>query len=76
MQEVYTTLTCRKSHQNMARTLDNILCSEQCENNFKYIDNSSIEPSHVWKDGLHLNDEGLALLANNFINTLNGISRY
>ena len=40
--------------------------------NFNHIHNGNIHRRHLRKDNLHLNDEGTNLLANNFINALNG----
>ena len=43
---------------------------ELCQKNgFKFIDNSNISTDHL-KDEVHLNDTGTALLANNYLNSL------
>ena len=45
---------------------------ELCEcYGFTLIDNSEVEKGHLWKDGIHLNDQGIKLLADNYINILN-----
>ena len=50
----------------------NIILRQLCEEyNFKYVDNSNIFKSDLWKDGLHLLDDGLTKLGNNFINAIN-----
>ena len=37
---------------------------ELCEwHDFTLIDNSKVEKGHLWKDGIHLNDQGIKLLA-------------
>ena len=44
-----------------------ILCAE---NNFVYIDNESVKSIHLWRDGLHLNEDGKDIIANNFIDNI------
>ena len=41
-------------------------------NDFSYICNDLVNENYLWKDGLHLTNEGSSLLLNNFINYLNG----
>ena len=41
-------------------------------NNFSYICNHLVNENYLWKDGLHLTNEGSFLLLNNYINYLNG----
>ena len=41
-------------------------------NEFSNIYNNSGNENHLWKDALHLTNEGSSLLLNNFINYLNG----
>ena len=36
-----------------------------------FIDNSNIYAENLFEDGLHLNDDGKVILANNFIYVLN-----
>ena len=42
------------------------------ENNFIYICNDVITQQYLWRDGIHLNNEGTNMLANNFIDHLKG----
>ena len=50
----------------------NIVLRQLCEEyNFKYIDNINILKCDLWEDGLHLLDDGLTKLGNNFINAIN-----
>lgn len=53
----------------------NSLLSNRCNDlNFNFIDNQSIHvDSHLWKDGVHLNDQGIEVLANNFLKHINVI---
>ena len=39
-----------------------------------FVDNSSIGTDHLRDDGLHLNDLGINILANNFINAINSLT--
>ena len=34
---------------------------------FTFIDNLNITSRHLWKDRIHLNDQGTIILMNNFI---------
>ena len=44
-----------------------ILCAE---NNFVYIDNESVKSIHLWRDDIHLNEDGKDIIANNFIDNI------
>ena len=53
------------------KAVNNIL-KEICRlNGLGFVDNSNIGLEHLYEDGLHLNDDGKALLADNFIYVLN-----
>ena len=58
---------------NLTNELLNKLCKE---NGFIYISNSNITPSHLSKDGIHLNDIGTFKLGDNFIKHVNVSSSY
>ena len=63
----YTT----KVHIKHIRDLNKAI-KELCKRyNFFFIENDNIWNSHLWKDGLHLNDSGIAVIADNFISILN-----
>ena len=53
---------------NRTNELLNKLCKE---NDFNYISNSNITPSHLSKDGIHLNDIGTFKLGDNFFKHVN-----
>ena len=40
-------------------------------NGFGFISNDNISRTHLWKDGIHLEDLGTNILAGNFVNFLN-----
>ena len=45
---------------------------EQCVlNGFGFISNDNISRTHLWKDGIHLEDLGTNILAGNFVDFLN-----
>ena len=66
------TITCRKNFQKEIDELNNLLRSNESFYDFKVIDNGNITNSHIWKDNIHLTDDGLGILANNLIGALNG----
>ena len=70
---VISSITCRRNEYENKLIADvNNRVKSYCEaENFVFIHNASITQSQLWDDGLHLNDEGVAVLANTFINFLN-----
>ena len=68
-----SSLLCRSSTSEMKNIREiNCFIKERCvRENFIFIFNDSISEEHLWKDGLHLTDDGTTILANNFINILN-----
>ena len=40
-------------------------------NHFSFIENDNISAAHIWRDKLHLNENGTIVLANNFIQRVN-----
>ena len=45
---------------------------KQVESNYRFIKNENIMlTSHLWRDKVHLNECGLTISVNNFINILN-----
>ena len=45
---------------------------EQCVlNGFGFISNNNISKTHLWKDGIYLEDLGTNILAGNFVDFLN-----
>ena len=65
-------LTPQIGSQKKIDELNSILESRQEECEYSFIQNQNILASeHLWRDKVHLNDAGLALLANNFLKALN-----
>ena len=52
--------------------VNNILKGLCRANDFFYICNGLVNENHLWKNVLHLTNEGSSLLLDNFINYLNG----
>ena len=52
--------------------VNNILKCLCRTNDFSYVCNDLVNENYLWKDGLHMTNEGSSLLLNNFINYLNG----
>ena len=59
------------NHNNVARKVNYILSTEGPLENFYFIDNTRITKDML-HDRIHFNDIGRNLLANNFINSING----
>ena len=63
----YTT----KANVNYIRNLNKEIKQLCNRYNFVFIENGNIRNTHLWKDGLHLNDSGITVIASNFISCLN-----
>ena len=66
-----SSLTCRPYFQKDIEEINKILNYYASIYNYVFIDNTCISKEHLWKDGLHLNKEGISLLANNYLTFLN-----
>lgn len=64
-------VTTRRAHflQQRCNELNNILKGLCKSHNLIYIDNSAIKVEHLY-DGVHLNDDGTKILADNYLNHL------
>ena len=50
---------------------------EKCVlNGFGFISNDNISRTHLWKDGIHLEDLGTNILAGNFVDFLNRFNNF
>ena len=43
------------------------------QNNYKFVSNTQINIRNLWSDGIHLQESGKLLIANNFINSVNNV---
>ena len=64
-------LTCRPAYQVKVNKINKLLREYARSYDYMYIDNSDIGKRHLWKDFLHLNDQGMTNLACNFLDSLN-----
>ena len=72
--EIYiSSVTCQYNHISTKKvSAVNELLKEMCvREHFVYISHDSIKQNHLYKDGIHLLDEGTNILANNIINSIN-----
>ena len=70
--EIYISgITLRPAYQIKVDQINKLLHEYADEFNYKFIDNSDIQRRHLWKDLLHLNDQGTINLACNFLDSLN-----
>ena len=58
--------------QRRGNELNDILKSLCYLHNFTFIDNYNITHEHLLQDGVHLSNFGSDILANNFLDLLNG----
>ena len=64
-------ITCRPRYQNKIDNINKLLKDNTREYNYSFIDNSDIQEKHLWKDKLHLNEQGMINLACIFLDALN-----
>ena len=69
-------LTFRPSYQQKIEIINNLLEVNAEKYNYIFIDNSDITERHLWKDKLHLNNQGTINLCCNFLDCLNGKTNY
>ena len=60
-----------KVNINLIRKLNGQIECYCKELNFEYINNENIRRQDLWKDGIHLLNCGIIIIANNFIDILN-----
>ena len=64
-------ITYRVDFQKLVSQINDLLRAKQFLNNFSFIENDNITAAHIWRDKLHLNNNGTIVLANNFIKSVN-----
>jgi hypothetical protein len=67
---IVSALTLRPKFSAKIEAFNKLLGEYANSHNYIFLDNSQIRREHLWKDKLHLNDDGIVLLANNFLNSL------
>ena len=67
-QVVYSSVFRRKEHNEKVQKFNRLIEEEVSLNGIDFIDNSNIYFSNLWKDGLHINDQGIRKYAGNISN--------
>ena len=69
-------ITCIPLNEKKVRDINELLKLNARQLQYIFIDNQNIvKEKHLWKDKMHLNRDGLNILANNFIESLNNVFR-
>ena len=79
VKEVVISSILRKKNIALTRLirLANDSLREECVlNGFDFISNDNISRTHLWKDGIHLEDLGTNILAGNFVDFLNRFNNF
>ena len=66
-----SSITCRPEYQRQIDDINRLLQYYAGIYNYVFIDNSCITKKHLKRDGVHLNKEGICILASNFLAHLN-----
>ena len=66
-----SSLTCRPLYQQKINQINELLQQYSAMYGYQFIDNSNIKEEHLKLDLVHLNKEGINILANNFLCYLN-----
>ena len=67
---IVSAITTRPACQEKIDELNKLLKNNANTHNYIFCDNSNIQRNHLWKDKVHLNNEGMTLLAINYIDIL------
>ena len=74
VKEVITSSIFIKKHFKLTRIIREVneLLRDECtRNNFQFISNDNISRDVLWRDGLHLNNDGTYIFASNLVDFLN-----
>ena len=64
-------LKCSRVNPDRINKINELLLTKCQQKNFIYIDNNNITEQHLWKDGLHLKEDGKIILAKNYLHYIN-----
>ena len=67
---IVSSITPRPAFQAKLEEINRLLKVNASAHNYIFSDNSNIHRNQLWKDKIHLNDQGMTLLANNYIDIL------
>ena len=68
-----SSLTCRPRYQEKLNSINRQSADRY---DYYFIDNSNIKANHLWGDHLHLNDQGICILARNSVEIVNRMFIY
>ena len=72
--EIYvSSLICRPAYQERINIINRLLSQNSEKLKYYFIDNSITKTYHLWKDNLHLKNNGVNMLAYNFIDVVNSM---
>ena len=64
-------LACKRVNPNRINIINDLI-KVRCDfHGFVYIDHNNIKDEHLWKDGIHLRENGKVILAQNFLDSIN-----
>ena len=63
-------IPCRPGYQNKIDDINRILEANGKNFDYEFISSSNIEEHHLFRDKLHLNNQGVVVLATNFLTAL------
>ena len=66
-----SSITCRPEFQRRVDAINILLKEKAIKYDYEFIDNARIGEFHLKRDKLHLNQQGIFMLANNFLSHLN-----
>ena len=67
---IVSAITTRPAFQTKLEEVNRLLKVNAGTHNYIFADNSNIHRNHLWNDKIHLNNEGLTLLTNNYLDIL------
>ena len=67
---IVSAITARPAFQAKLDEVNRLLKANAGPHNYIFSENSNINSSHLWKDKVHLNNEGISLLALNYLDVL------
>ena len=66
-----SSITYRPQHIQSVTETNDLLRANQFLHDYELISNDNINTGHIWRDKIHLNNNGVILLANNLIKAIN-----
>ena len=60
-----SSLPCRPRYQEKLNSINRLLSQNADRYDYYFIDNSNIKATHLWRDNLYLNDQGVCILERN-----------